>query len=61
MEDRLEKEGPEVYRERILYSIHEEKLRKREEIVGSLERTFQPRYFPIMTVSISGARRSISS
>ena len=51
MERRLQTVRPEIYREWILYSIDEEKLRKRDEIVGSLERTFQPGYFPIMTKS----------
>ena len=54
LEDSWRRGRPEVYREWILYSIDEEKLRKKEEIVGSLERTFQSRYFPIMTVSNSG-------
>ena len=56
MEGRLQRERPEIYREWILYSIDEEKLRKMDEIVASLERTFQPQYFPIMTVAKSGGK-----
>jgi len=38
----------ETFREWILYSI-EEKLRKKDEIIESLESTFRPQYIPIMS------------
>jgi hypothetical protein len=39
----------ETFREWILYSVKEEKLRKKDEIIDSLERTFRPQYLPIVS------------
>jgi divalent metal cation (Fe/Co/Zn/Cd) transporter len=39
----------ETFREWILYSVKEEKLRKKDEIIDSLERAFRPQYIPIVS------------
>jgi hypothetical protein len=39
----------ETFREWILYSLKEEKLRKKDEIIDSLERIFRSQYIPIVS------------
>ena len=56
MEESWQRGRPEIYREWILYSIEEENVRTKDEIVASLERTFQPQYFPIVSASKTGGK-----
>jgi hypothetical protein len=55
-EKQIEQRRMKTFRDWIMYSIHEDKLGTRQEIVSSLEKTFRPSYMPALFNEFTAGR-----